>query len=46
MNWVDVVLFLAVIGLAGLAQLYREQRDNLAAYIVFTHPEDFEDEEA
>lgn len=30
--------------LAGLSQRYRSQRDDLAAWIVYTHPEDFDDE--
>ena len=42
MNWVEFVLGWGCLSLAALAQMYREQRNDLAAYIVYTHPEDFE----
>jgi len=42
----DIALGLGLIVESLLAWRYREQRDNLAAYLVYHHPEDFpEDDE-
>lgn len=37
-------LLAVVIGLGWLAEHYRSQRDDLATYLVYMHPEEFPDE--
>lgn len=38
---IDVILGIALIVVSGFAQVYRNQRDNLAAAWMYFHPEDF-----
>lgn len=37
----DIILGVALLVTAGFAQVYRDQRDNLAAAWMHFHPEDF-----
>ncbi|HEY6018339.1 MAG TPA: hypothetical protein VIY48_00105 [Candidatus Paceibacterota bacterium] len=38
---IDIILGVALVTVGGMAQHYREQRNNLAAAWVHEHPEDF-----
>lgn len=40
---IDIILGVGLLVTAGVAQMYREQRDNLAAAWMYFHPEDFPD---
>lgn len=43
-----IVTFVVTIGFivsSTLALVYRSQRDDLASWIVYTHPEDFDEDE-
>jgi hypothetical protein len=40
---VDIVLSVGIISIAILASIYREQRNDLAAWVVHKHPEDLEE---
>lgn len=42
MNWLTILLIASVVAFGLLAQHYKMQRDDLAAWAVHTHPEDFE----
>lgn len=40
---INIVLGIGLIVVGAMAQMYREQRDNLAAAWMHFHPEDFPD---
>jgi hypothetical protein len=40
---IDIILSVGLLVTAGVAQMYRDQRDNLAAAWMHFHPEDFPD---
>ena len=40
---IDIILGAGLLVAAGFAQVYRDQRDNLAAAWMHFHPEDFPD---
>lgn len=42
-TWFEIILLGASAGLACIAQMYKTQRDDLAAWVVHNNPDLFED---